>query len=155
MALFLAINQIILAQSVNLAEFDPAKSPIAIELDSSTVVSAVSDYVLIKVLKASVPSVGRIKRVECIIGKSGAFLEYELAAKGKNGMPIFIEIPLIRNQQGGYFASSNGISCTGCAQCAPQAGSPCGCCSLIPPASGFGAIILKKVSTQLESFKNE
>ncbi len=154
--IFWATTQLVSAQTANVPDFDPAQSPIAVELDSNTVVSAVSDYVLIKSLKAQFPTVGRIRSVECIIGDKGAFLQYELNAKGKNNMPIFIEIPLTRNQQGGYFATgSGGVSCTGCDKCGPQSGAPCGCCSQVPPPSGSSMIGLKKVSTALVPLKNE
>jgi hypothetical protein len=137
-------------------DFDPMQHPIALEVDSGIVVNIVSDYVLIKSLRAQVTGFGKIVAVRRSSFNGQQYLQYETEPQRSTKQPVFVNFSLIRNSSGAYYVSATeGDSCSGCgSNCHPDVnGPPCGCCKSVEPGSGGnGKIILKKVSTKIESF---
>jgi hypothetical protein len=137
-------------------DFDPMQHPIALEVDSGIIVNIVSDYVLIKSLRAQVTGFGKIVAVRRSSFNGQQYLQYETAPQALTKQPVFVNFSLIRTPSGAYYVSATeGASCSGCgSNCQVDVkGPPCGCCGSVPPGSGGGGkIILKKVSTKIESF---
>lgn len=137
-------------------DFDPMQHPIALEVDSGIVVNIVSDYVLIKSLRAQVTGFGKIVAVHRSTFNGQQYLQYETEPQRSTKQPVFINFSLIRTPSGAYYvAATEGDSCSGCgSNCQIDVkGPPCGCCGPVPPPSGGnGKLILKKVSTKIESF---
>ncbi len=137
-------------------DFDPMQHPIALEVDSGVIVNIVSDYVLIKSLRAQVTGFGKIVAVRRTSFNGQQYLQYETEPQRATKQPVFVYFSLIRTSSGAYYVgAAEGDSCFGCGNnCfADNQSRPCGCCSPVPPGSGGnGKIILKKVSTKIESF---
>lgn len=143
----------------NNAEFDPEKQPVAVRTDTGLVLNTVSDYILIKSLKAQVPEIGRITGVECVHDSKNNYLRYRLSASEKGSSPKFVIIPLEEKQNNQLFAngSGGGYTCSGTnCQCGPNgSANPCGCCSQLSSSSSGLFIKLKKVSYAIEDFSND
>jgi hypothetical protein len=153
----LLIHTSVLAQNNATApDFDPIQHPIAMEVDTGIIVNIVSDYVLIKSLRAQVPGLGKIVAVRRSSFNGQQYLQYETAPQALTKQPVFVHFPLVRAPSGAYYVSATeGDSCSGCGNnCfAQNQPPPCGCCK--PVSLGFGGsgkLILKKVSTKIELF---
>ena len=133
-------------------DFDPTLQPVAIEADSGVIINTVSEYVLIKSLRAQLPAVGKIVAVRRVDFNGQSVLQYETDPRGNSKMPLFLNIPLVKTAQGAYFVSSEGgTSCSGCQNnCRPESSPPCGCCNQISSTSSQVKITLKKVNTLIE-----
>jgi hypothetical protein len=138
-------------------DFDPAQQPIAIEVDSGVVIGAVSDYVLIKSLRAQLPSIGKYVTVKMVDNRGQHFIQYEIKKVRGDTIPLSIFIPLAKNTKGAYYAAGAGVICSGCSNCGPppagQSGCS-GCCTASSSSALPKQIWLKKVSTALE-FSND
>ncbi len=136
-----------------ISSFDPTLHPVALEVDSGIVLNTVSDFILIKSLRAQLPFVGKVSSVRRIDYPQHSLLQFQTGNTGPNGNPIYIHIPLVKTAAGGYFVSSaGGISCFGCnnncfGNQQPTDQKPCGCCNEV--SSNTSKITLKKVSTAL------
>lgn len=138
--------------------FDPTLDPVALEVDSGIVLNTVSDFVLIKSLRAQLPFVGKVTAVRRIDQPKYSLLQFQTAQTSPNGSPIFIHIPLVKTAAGGYFVSSaGGSNCTDCGsncfpgQQPPPPNSGCGCCATVGNNTNNVKITLKKVSTTISS----
>ena len=150
----LMVHTSIMAQNYNIPDFDPMQHPIALEVDSGIIVNIVSDYVLIKSLRTQVSGFGKILAVRRSSFNGQQYLQYETEPQKSTKQPIFVYFSLIRTPSGAYYVSATeGLSCTGCGNCQIIDKVTCGCCGPVPPPSGGnGKIVLKKVSTKIESF---
>jgi hypothetical protein len=152
----LTVHTSIMAQNYNIPDFDPIQHPIALEVDSGIIVNIVSDYVLIKSLRTQIPGFGKILSVRRSSFNGQQYLQYETEPQKSTKQPIFVYFSLIRTPSGAYYVgATEGDSCSGCgSNCQIDVkGPPCGCCGPVPPPSGGnGKIVLKKVSTKIESF---
>ncbi|MEY3240590.1 MAG: hypothetical protein RIR11_2028 [Bacteroidota bacterium] len=142
--------------NITIPDFDPAQQPIAIEVDSGVVIGAVSDYVLIKSLRAQLPTIGKYVTVKMVDNRERHFVQYEIKKVRGDTISIYIFIPLAKNTKGAYYAAGAGTSCTGCERCGPppQGQTACECCPPISSSALPKQIWLKKVSTALE-FSND
>lgn len=139
--------------------FDPTLDPVALEVDSGIVLNTVSDFVLIKSLRAQLPFVGKVTAVRRIDQPKYSLLQFQTAQTSPNGSPIFIHIPLVKTAAGGYFVSSvGGVTCSNCGEACnakdppPSQQNPCGCCNSIGGGNNTTKITLKKVSLAINSF---
>lgn len=153
----LFINGILLNAQNSNPEFDPVKQPVAIRTDTGLILNTVSDYILIKSLKAQVPKIGRITGVECVSDGRNHYLKYRLVPSGKAQVAQFVIVPLEIKNNDQFFVNSsgNGYTCVGTCGCGQSTGQRCGCCSEVPPPSGTNMITLKKVSYAVETFPND
>lgn len=147
--------------NTTIPDFDPAQQPIAIEVDSGVVIGAVSDYVLIKSLRAQLPNIGKYVTVTMVDNRERHFVQYEIKKVRGDTIPTYVFVPLAKNTKGAYYAAGAGIQCGGCNDCGgpPEVGATkCkGCCASTSSSSSSALpkqIWLGKVSTTLE-FSND
>lgn len=157
-SMFIIAAASLAAQGTN-TEFDPAKQPVAIRTDTGLIINTVSDYILIKSLKAQAPGIGRITGVECINAGKTNYLRYRLSTSNKTSAAQYVIIPLEERQNNQIFVNGSGgggYTCTGTnCQCGPNGPSePCGCCTKVNSSSSALPITLKKVSYAIETFEN-
>jgi hypothetical protein len=136
-------------------DFEPSVHPVAMDMDNQPAVRVVSDYVLIKALRASMPTTGTVKSVSCTSDGTTRFLVFETLPAQGTSFPVFINIPLLRSPQGMYYVGSNAVSCSGCGNCAgcrcEGSGSGSSSCQVAPQASRSAPLALARVSTNIES----
>jgi hypothetical protein len=143
--------------NTTIPDFDPAQQPIAIEVDSGVVIGAVSDYVLIKSLRAQIPNIGKYVTVKMVDNKERHYIQYEIKKVRGDTIPLSIFIPLAKNTKGAYYAAGAGVVCSGCSNCGPPPAGQSGCSGCCTSSSSSALpkqIWLRKVSTALE-FSND
>ena len=87
-------------------DFDPMQHPIALEVDSGVIVNIVSDYVLIKSLRAQVTGFGKIVAVRRSSFNGQQYLQYETEPQALTKQPVFVNFSLIRTPSGAYYVSA-------------------------------------------------
>jgi hypothetical protein len=137
-------------QPLPVFEFNPAVHPVAVDIDSTTV-STISDYVLIKALRGSMPSLDRIVRVSIERYQGTCYLVFETVPTGPSRTAVFVNMPLVRTPVGTYLITGSAQSCSGCNKCVgcKCEGSATTNCQPAPN-SRVTALPLSKVSTAIE-----
>jgi hypothetical protein len=134
------------------AEFDPATHPVAVQADSNLILCTVSDYVLVRSLKAQLPGLDQIKDVHCTLHHNKGYLQFETTLSDPQRTPITIFIPLVAAPNGNYYAwSTTGTTCSNCTgTCKPEGTGACGgCCDAVAGLIAPQHIRLKKVATTI------
>lgn len=106
------------------ALFNPQTMPVAVVSDS-TVQLIVSNFTLIRSLKAQMPNLERVEKVTQIKKAGKEYLVFTAQLRGAPHERYFINIPLREQVAGWYYATSGGSVCAGCSDCQGN----CGACS--------------------------
>ena len=122
---FLHFQSITAQESTELPLFNPTTMPVGIEVDSCMQLM-VSNFTLLRSLKAQMPDVERVERVSNIRQNGIDYLVFTVKLRSDPYQQYIISIRLQKVPNGLYFVTNQSITCgKGCSECENNCNSTC------------------------------